>query len=153
MPTRDQIWSFLRQTRSLRFVARSGAATGWDGVGTGTVAVSEADPNTIIFLETGNWQPASHHPATQFTNTFRWSLVGQALRLEHLRFGPDQPVVLFDIARAKNGRWRNLAPHHCQEDCYSASLTLKNRRLLVSWSVHGPQKQESILYTYSTTKK
>ncbi|WP_020470610.1 hypothetical protein [Zavarzinella formosa] len=48
-----EVWSLLRDVRSLRFDARSDAGTGWTGVGHGTVVVSEPADGVIVFEESG----------------------------------------------------------------------------------------------------
>jgi len=70
------------------------------------------------------------------------------VRLEHLRFGPSAPVLLFDMASGADGLWREVSPHQCSEDCYTASLRQEDGRLLLAWQVNGPQKKESIRYIY-----
>jgi hypothetical protein len=50
---------------------------------------------------------------TRFRNVFRWTLLGPKLvRLEHLRFGPDHPVYLFELAQDANGTWTSNRLHH-----------------------------------------
>jgi hypothetical protein len=145
----DEVLTLLRRVRSLRFDAQSGAATGWDGVGTGSVAVSEPGAGVVVFTEHGTWQPsAPGRPAIAFNNAFRWSVAGDALRLEHLRFGPDHPVLLFDMAPGADGLWQEVSPHQCREDCYTASLGVEGGQLVVAWSIIGPRKRESVRYTY-----
>lgn len=103
-----------------------------------------------MFQESGTWQPsASGRPAVRFTNVFRWSARSETIRLEHLRFGPENPVLLFDLASSDNGVWREISPHQCCEDCYAATLAVEGEQLLVHWSIQGPCKRESIAYTYS----
>lgn len=143
------VMSVLRRVRSLQFDARSEAATGWDGVGIGVVVVSEPASRVVVFDEAGTWQPrAPGREPIRFTNVFRWSAIGDVLRLEHLRFGPDQPVLLFDMAPSDEGRWSVVSPHQCRNDCYSASLSVEGERIVVAWSIVGPRKRESITYTY-----
>jgi hypothetical protein len=91
------LWNLLRDVRYLRYEAQSGAATGWNGVGTGVVAVSEPARGVVVFEESGIWVSPGK-TEMRFTNVFRWSRADETIRLEHLRFGPDQPVFLFDIA-------------------------------------------------------
>lgn len=81
----------LAAVRSLRFEARSEAGTGWDGVGEGTVTVARPAEGVIVFEESGIWRPPGRRELS-FTNVFRWTAVGDVLRLDHLRFGPDRPV-------------------------------------------------------------
>lgn len=143
------VLSRLRRVRALQFDARTRAATGWDGIGTGAVTVSEPIDGVVVFAEAGTWRPrAPGRGAIGFNNVFRWSPVGAALRLEHLRFGPDRPVFLFDMAPGEDGVWRVVSPHQCREDGYTASLAIECEQLVVAWSVVGPRKHESIRYTY-----
>jgi len=149
MASLTEVLSLLRQVRSLRFDARSEAATGWDGVGTGAVAISEPAFGVVVFDEAGTWQPrAPGRSAVGFKNVFRWSVVGESLRLEHLRFGADHPVLLFDMAPGEDGLWREISPHQCREDCYTASLVVEEKQVVVAWSIVGPRKREAITYTY-----
>ncbi len=140
-PSCLEIWALLRKVRSLSFDARSGAGSGWDGVGRGSVAVSEPANGVVVFQESGTWQPgASGRPAVRFTNVFRWSARSESIRLEHFRFGPENPVLLFDLALSDNGDWREISPHQCREDCYTATMAVEGERLLVRWSIQGPRK-------------
>jgi hypothetical protein len=143
----DELWNLLRDVRCLRYEAHSGAATGWNGVGTGVVIVSEPEAGVVVFEESGIWVSPSK-TEMRFTNVFRWLRANETIRLEHLRFGPDRPVFLFDIAPDENGNWREVSPHQCRDDCYRASLAIEGRQLLVAWSIQGPRKQESIRYAY-----
>jgi len=148
-PSLLEVWSSLRKVRSLRFEARSGGTTGWSGSGAGAVVVSEPSADTLVFAESGTWrQGGAARPAIRFTNVFRWSAMGDAVRLEHLRFGPDQPVFLFDLAPCDSGEWREVNPHQCSEDCYTAELAVDSGRFSITWKIHGPQKCETIAYTY-----
>jgi hypothetical protein len=145
----NEVLTLLRWVRSLRFDASSEAATGWDGCGTGSVAVSEPAAGVVVFDEVGTWQPTTPgRAAFGFKNVFRWSAVAESLRLEHLRFGPEHPVLLFDMAPDADGVWREVSPHQCREDCYTASLGVEGGQLVVAWSIVGPCKRESIRYTY-----
>ena len=100
-----------------------------------------------MFDESGTWTPESGK-ALPFTNVYRWSRVGDSLRLEHLRFGPDRPVFLFDMVENEHGDWREISPHVCGDDRYTASLAVHGEEIVVAWSIHGPRKRESIRYTY-----
>jgi len=145
----SEVLPLLRRVHLLRFEAHSEASTGWDGIGKGMVSVSEPAHGVIVFKESGSWQPsAANLISFRFNNTFRWSLVGELLRLEHLRLGPDSPVHLFDLASGEKGVWQAISPHQCREDCYTASLRVMEEQLLVAWNVVGPTKMESIKYTY-----
>ena len=69
---------------------------------------------------------------------------GDTLRLEHLRFGEDRPVYLFDLAPAGDRGWRSVSPHLCSEDCYAAVLLVRDNGILLRWSIDGPRKKETI---------
>jgi hypothetical protein len=143
-----EIGSLLRSVRTLTFHAQSEAANGWNGIGSGSVKVSELGTGVLVFEEAGTWR-ASAGADLRFTNMFRWCNLGQSLRLEHLRFGPEKPVFLFDLAPAAGGEWREVSPHVCRDDCYTASLAVEGYHLLVAWFIVGPRKSESIKYTYT----
>lgn len=139
----------LRRVRSLRFVARSASGTGWVGVGIGTVEVQAPGEFTRVFTETGTWHPEAGRE-TRFRNVFRWSLLGpDSIRLEHLRFGPDRPVLLFDMLRGPGDVWTSASPHLCRDDSYSAELRPQASGVLLHWAITGPRKSERIEYSYS----
>lgn len=144
----SELWECLHRVQWLRFVASSGSSTGWNGVGVGSVVVESPEAMVLTYSESGTWQPAIG-PTTRFRNVFRWSIAGPELvRLEHLRFGQDHPVYLFDLIPSATGSWRSASPHLCREDCYSAELQPRGRGLSLHWLIAGPQKQESIAYEY-----
>jgi hypothetical protein len=148
MMTFEQLWHRLRQVRSLSFVAQSGGESAWDGRGTGTVAVEQASSSTMTFTESGTWRPEGGKDI-HFSNVYRWTLDAAALRLEHLRFGANNPVYLFDLAQTGEREWRSVSPHHCREDCYSAVLLVHDDRLVLRWAVDGPRKRQTIEYVYT----
>jgi hypothetical protein len=148
MTALEQLWTVLYQVRSLCFVARSSAPAGWNGEGSGTVVVQATGEGVMTFAEQGTWRPLGGRDI-RFTNTYRWTRAGDALRLEHLRFGVDNPVPLFDLTQTGQGEWRSASPHLCREDCYSAVLVVHGDHISLRWSIDGPRKQEEIEYTYS----
>jgi hypothetical protein len=106
-----ELWNCLGRVRCLRFVAQSALATGWQGVGTGSVVVDAATDAILIFTESGSWQPTCGR-SLRFSNVFRWSRINTDLiRLEHLRFGVDHPVYLFDLAPGAGDEWTSVRPH------------------------------------------
>ena len=142
----QQLWSDLARVRSLRFVAQSGSATGWTGIGQGTVVVEAIGEDVQTFTESGTWQTEAGREL-RFHNVYRWTRTEPTLRLEHLRFGVDHPVYLFDLAQTGDREWRSVSPHLCSEDRYSAVLHV-GESLLLHWEVVGPTKQEVIEYDY-----
>ncbi len=147
MLTLDQLWDRLGSVSSLSFVARSGRPGGWNGAGNGTVVVARPEPASMTFTESGFWRPEGGRDI-RFHNVFRWSATGATIRLEHLRFGVEHPVYLFELAQAGEREWRSVSPHQCQEDCYAAILIVDNDRIILRWSIDGPWKQETVEYAY-----
>jgi hypothetical protein len=101
----------------------------------------------LVFTESGTWRQDGGKEI-RFTNVFRWTLVDDRVRLEHLRYGADKPVFLFKMAMGPDGTWREINPHPCKDDCYRATLQLKDDQIFVSWRVHGPKRNEVIDYVY-----
>lgn len=143
----NPVWSRLRQVRTLQFTAHSQSDTGWSGTGSGGVTVLEPAEGVIVFEEAGRWRSLAQ-VERRFRNVFRWSVVGAHLRLEHLRFGTTRPVFLFDLCPQSSGEWREISPHQCGKDRYTACLRLVGDQVQVSWQIQGPRKQESIDYVY-----
>jgi hypothetical protein len=136
--------------RSLSFVANSKAEFGWNGRGVGSVEVHEAANAVLLFHERGTWRPEGREQDIRFSNVFRWTVCGGTIRLEHLRFGEDSPVYLFDLAPGGDREWRSVSPHLCSEDCYAAVLLIRDDGIVLRWSIDGPQKRASIEYLYSS---
>ncbi|HMB91505.1 MAG TPA: hypothetical protein VKP65_11705 [Rhodothermales bacterium] len=98
--SRERLWDQLARVQRLSFVAESALATGWNGAGQGGVRVTAPEASVWLFEETGTWQPDGG-PVLPFRNVFRWTKRGAVIGLEHLRFGPDAPVLLFDLIPAR----------------------------------------------------
>lgn len=147
MASLSELWDTLARVRTVRFDAR-GDTPGWNGAGVGIVSVESA-ATVLVFSESGDWQPIIGR-ATRFSNVFRWTATSsEVIRLEHLRFGPDRPVLLFDIAPGPDGEWSSVKPHQCDRDCYAADLKVNDTGLMVRWVVSGPTKRDEMEYAYS----
>lgn len=110
MLTVQQLWDGLQRVRSVRFISR-GDTAGWDGIGVGSVVVASPSEEVLVYTESGTWQLARGRE-TRFSNVFRWTLTGpELIRLEHLRYGADRPVFLFDVAPVSSGEWASVRPH------------------------------------------
>jgi hypothetical protein len=144
----ERLWDRLRQVRSLSFVARSEGRTGWNGEGRGTVEVKEVGAGAMTWHEQGAWRPVGGEKEIRFVNVYRWAMVGDALWLEHLRFGEASPVHLLDLVHAGAGEWRSVSPHLCRDDCYAAVLLVREESIVVRWSIDGPRKTESLEHVY-----
>lgn len=145
------LWEQLACVETLSFVAESALATGWHGEGRGDVGVTMPAEDALLFYESGTWRPDGGVDLS-FRNVFRWTKLGDAIRLEHLRFGPDAPVYLFDLMQHEDGIWRSADPHRCKADRYTASLTMQDGAMDLVWRIDGPKKQERIAYRYSGSR-
>lgn len=143
----NHVWNALQRVRSLEFDAQSGSGTGWTGNGTGSVVVESPTPEIIIFQESGLWHSATSK-GLAFRNVYRWSRFEGTVRLEHLRFGEDHPVYLFDLAPDTDMICSSAAPHLCRDDEYTARLELLDSGISLDWKITGPEKDESIIYRY-----
>lgn len=144
----QELLDCLRRVGGLRFSARTRGPTGWNGDGVGSVTVESPSAEVVIFRESGLWQ-STGGGELRFSNIYRWSLAGpRAVRLEHLRFGPDDPVPLFELAPESDSGWVSVSPHVCREDCYSARLRLLPEGIALRWAIVGPRKCEDIEYAY-----
>jgi hypothetical protein len=145
-------WKRLRTVQRLSFVAQSRAApgSGWNGRGEGTVRIEEVNSRTSLFHERGSWAPEARPPIS-FTNVFRWTLDADAsfIRLEHLRFGTEHPVYLFDMVSASEGVLVSAEPHVCREDLYAARMEFDGQTIRLRWTITGPKKDEKIEYSYT----
>jgi len=146
----EAVWKRLSSVNSLVFHATSGTSKGgWNGEGRGSVVVESVDSDTILFHEDGMWKPETGKELT-FQNVYRWTalLESHSLRLEHLRFGHNHPVYLFDLGQADEVTWKSVEPHVCRDDLYEAIMKLDGEVLTLHWTIEGPTKNESIHYLY-----
>jgi hypothetical protein len=144
------IWQRLAVVRSLHSQCHSQLQTGWNGEGAGRVCVDSPTPKTLVFKEEGHWQN-ERGTRFPFRNIYRWTLhpsKPRRIALEHLRFGPQNPVFLLDLVPANTHRLHSHSPHLCGDDRYEATLYLADNTLLFEWTVKGPAKDEHLLYTY-----
>ena len=147
MTNSTALWDGLRRVRTVEFVTHGTSATGWSGRGSGTVTVQSPVPEILLFRETGIWRPNGKRDL-HFHNVYRWTCLEESVRLEHLRFGEDAPVYLFDLAPDSDGIWSSLTPHWCRNDTYTARLRQEQNAIFLSWTVTGPEKAEKIAYKY-----
>jgi hypothetical protein len=108
--TLETVWSRLCSIRDLTFNASSSASTGWTGSGVGTVSVAQPASDVLVYTESGTWTQSGGKQLS-FSNVYRWTLQPQVLRLEHLRFGADNPVYLFDLGIVSDSRMASVDPH------------------------------------------
>lgn len=137
------IWKLSYQSAS------TGQKSGWAGSGTGLVRAENACSGVLMFHEEGTWKSVDGREF-HFTNVYRWTAVldDNRIRLEHLRFGPENPVYLFDMKPIGRAQWTSVQPHMCREDCYEAEMKIGTESVELCWRIRGPEKQETIRYTY-----
>jgi hypothetical protein len=99
------MWATLQNTQTLHF-------TGPAGTGEGRVTVTTPNADTLLFVEKGTWQTNTGVSLT-FFNTYRWTKTNtsQSIRLEHLRLGPNHPVLLFELAPITENLWESVTGH------------------------------------------
>lgn len=144
-------WNSLRTVRTVQFSAKSSSqVSGWNASGRGTVIVGMVDDSTITFTESGKWRSDSGKEL-EFNNVYRWTLVEDAgiIRLEHLRFGRNQPVYLLDLVPTDDTTLQSVSPHCCGADLYTAIMEFKNEAIYFRWNVKGPEKDEHICCIYA----
>ena len=146
-----KVWNRLLPVQELIFEASSRATpnTGWNGAGKGVVRVEKVDPGILVFQESGTWTPDEGRETT-FTNIFRWTTDpdGHFIRLEHLRFGADHPVYLFDLVAVDECVLESSEPHVCREDLYTGRMEFAEQAIHLRWTIDGPKKAETITYIY-----
>lgn len=144
----DELMKRLAEVTRLEFRAlTNGQKSGWQGNGRGAVSVASLDSSSVLFTETGSWKTEEGRQI-DFRNIYRWSDVDDGIRLEHLRFGPDQPIYLFDLRPVSMSQWISRSPHVCREDCYKADLVIGSSSIELTWRITGPEKDETIHYIY-----
>lgn len=142
-------WDILSDVKKLTFNAKSKEESGWNGRGNGEVTVTKESANVLLFQEKGSWNN-KHRQEIDFSNTFRWTLdpSGNAISLEHLRFGSSRPVFLFQLAPIGRNALSSIDSHLCGGDVYFGQVLLDQRSLRLNWRVIGPKKNEEIDYFY-----
>ena len=151
MYEREKLKDLFLRVETLSFLSMSDQQTGWNGSGNGEVEVL-LEGNQIIFEETGTWEN-NQGKKFGFKNTYRWTLQEASLKLEHLRFGSNAPVYLFDLQQVSSKNWSSVCSHKCDLDDYTASMSVEENKILLNWKVNGPQKNETINYCYTLKPK
>ncbi|MCW8126782.1 DUF6314 family protein [Microbulbifer halophilus] len=141
-----QLWRRLAGVREFSFTASNGpgSATDWRGHARGSVEL-EAGERRLLFRERAAFTSSGGHKV-EMQNLYRWTLLPESLRLEHLRRG--EPVLLFELQPVTEHGFRSVQPHLCGEDVYSAELLVGKSQLELIWQIHGPRKNERLHYHY-----
>ncbi|MBI3211254.1 MAG: hypothetical protein HYZ47_01015 [Simkania negevensis] len=114
--------------------------------GKGVVLPYKEGDNQLILQETGRWEGEVSIP---YYNSFRFTKYSDFLSLEHLRFGKNHPVFLFDLVPQTEKGCISRSPHLCGEDLYHGGLETQEKGLLLMFDLKGPEIEERIYFTYS----
>jgi len=146
------IWELLRHVQTLQLKAVTGDPHNFfhQATAAGWVSVEKTSADFLTFHETGRWVSRAGQ-AVDFHNTYRWSLAAaDVLRLEHLRYGRDNPVHLVDFSPCGPGGMHSVAAHRCGSDRYSAGLTWAGGCVRLKWKIKGPLKDDILDGVYRT---
>lgn len=142
-------WKRLSQVRHLEFSAKSRDMNTLQ-VGKAEVEVDSPNNSTLVFREKGYWYH-EQIPHTAFYNVFRWTLDSEKLLvvLEHLRYGPSNPVFLLNFTPTKPSLLESVDAHLCAEDTYLGAITWKRSSIDLQWKIIGPHKNSELMYRYT----
>lgn len=148
-PLLEAVWSRLRRARASRIRAELHTADGpWFAGGVGALEVLEPEAGTLLLTERGTWTAADGGHTVSYRAAYRWTRVEDAIRLAHVRLGPDRPVDLGLLVPAAGGRLAAARPHLCGADRYEATLTVEGEAVRLVWRVRGPAKDQLVVHTY-----
>lgn len=144
-------WQRLARVKALHIHAKtqSNEDGGWNGRGRGEVTIVKEKENVMLFHEKGSWRGQDGRE-TDFTNVFRWTFDRSAgvITLEHLRRGPNEPMLLFHLAPNKDQTLTSIDSHLWEGDAYFGQIYCDKHNLRLNWRVIGPRKNEELEYYY-----
>ena len=108
------------------------------------------DEHILHITERGTWID-SNTGNIEFFDRYRWTLNRQqgVIRLEHLRYGVENPVFLCNFFPISSGYFRSETPHICRLDVYSALFTFNQSSLFLKWSIKGKNKNYYLFKEYA----
>ncbi|SEA09868.1 DUF6314 family protein [Microbulbifer marinus] len=141
-----QLWCRLARVTAFSFTASNGpgSTTDWRGHARGTVELAD-NGQQLLFLESAHFTHSDGREM-DMRNRYRWTLLPDSVRLEHLRRA--EPVLLFELQPVTAHGFRQVAPHLCGADEYTAELLLHANEIELIWQIHGPRKNERLHYHY-----
>ena len=146
------LWQRLLLVKHLSFSAQSKAdkPSGWNGIGRAQVETKHLYPHSLTFQEQGNWT-SDEGKQFDFKNVFRWTKheTKPLITLEHLRHGPDNPIILFELVPVTQTHFETVHPFLCRQDTYLAHLYCDRHFIQLNWRILGPRKNEEIHYIYT----
>lgn len=122
---------------------------GWKGEGEGMVKTVWENENSLIFYEEGRFTNLQKR-SVRCSNIYRWVFdsIHSKIGLQHLRFGFDRPVFLFDLIFKSGSRLISSSPHICSKDFYHAKMTVQKQAILLEWRIEKPGSLNKIAYQY-----
>jgi hypothetical protein len=137
--------------KKLRFEAKTiqdGASPLMQGKGIGDVSIVTVDDNVVLFEERGEWQGFSQ--ATKFSNVFKWTLdkLSGLITLEHLRYGKDNPVLLFHLKPVSSFYLRSIDAQFCESQTRFGYAEFSQNAIRLEWRVVGYERDEEVQYSY-----
>jgi len=143
----EKLYQQMKQVSLVSLIAKAKhRQESQDRKGKGTVLVT-AEENRLIFYEQGTWVESEG----KYNNHFRWTWdkARGMLKLEHLRYGNNFPVFLFDLIPQNAKTLRSQHPHLCGNDTYFGQLEFHQLFIHLRIRTIGPQKDENIEYIYT----
>ena len=117
----------------------------------GKVNIENPSDRVIIFNETIKWKN-ENSLLINSKNIYRWTFLETGIiKLEHLRFGIENPVFLVELIKSGENKWKSQQPHKCDEDFYSAELYFEKGKPVLYWTVKGPTENYSLKTVYATS--
>ncbi|WP_193162165.1 DUF6314 family protein [Microbulbifer hainanensis] len=145
----EELWRRLGKVSEFSFTASNGpgSRTNWRGHGRGTLQLQQPEgrERQLLFDERAHFTDSEGH-TFDLQNRYRWTLLAETLRLEHLR--REEPVLLFELQPVTDHGFREVRPHLCGADTYTAELLLRKNEIELIWQIHGPRKNERLHYHY-----
>ncbi len=152
LQTLHDFWIKLPSIKELTVTALSRTRDdGWNGKGLGEVKVIKESQTVITFIETGSWLTPYGSGEVSFTNSFRWTIDRDRclISLEHLRRGPNNPVLIFHLAPSSKNTLASIDSHLPMADTYFGQISFDSYGIHMNWRAIGATKNEEISYFYS----
>ena len=148
-----KLWNKLLEVNSLEFSShcRKIPPTFEPRKGVGQVRVQKQNDETLTLFERGSWLGVHSKQQTAFSNVMRWRLdpEKEEIRIEHLRFGENRPVLLLTLSPVDEHLFKSMQPHACKEDTYFASVLFEEHYIHLNWRILGPGKHEVVDQVYT----
>lgn len=118
-------------------------------IGKGNCRIIRTD-NSVELNCKGMWKDKNNH-SLFFTFSYRF-IFGEKtneILVEHTRYGRDNSVYLCRLRKLKPKYFISEKPHLCENDNYSAALSISDKNLNLTWDISGPNKKMKLNYKFS----